>query len=119
MTASRRGVCGRSAVEHRRERIGGMGVIDDDRPAGLALGDELQAARNPGQPARAAIARFRRNTGRDRQPERRKRVHRLEAAEQRQDRLVPPPENISMNPARGPRHRGDEPQFAASRRHRR
>ena len=98
--------------EHGRERVGGMGVIDDDRGAGAMLGDELQPAGRSRQSAEPVEQRRGRRAGRERQPEGRERVHRLEFAGERHDQLVPLGKNVEEDGlAAGARPAANQPQI--------
>src|SRR5262249_58990715 len=73
------------------ERIGGMGVINANRPTAGTLGDELHAAGNRGQIGESLDGAGYGATGCDHQSESGEGVHRLEFADQRQHQLVPLP----------------------------
>jgi hypothetical protein len=66
--------------QNRRQCIRRVGVIDDDRSAALVAGNELNAAGNTGQTAESCSGGSHRPAGRDHQPQRSKRVHRLKLA---------------------------------------
>ena len=70
--------------QHGRQRIRGVGVIDKDHRAARRLTDPLHPAGHAIETRQdTGCIRYRR-AARDRQPERRQHIHRLELADQRQ-----------------------------------
>ena len=80
--------------EHSRERIGSVRVIDNDRGSAAGLSDEFEPAWDAAELGERRGRRRRWDTGRNRQTECAECVHRLEFAEQRQQKLVAPAEDL-------------------------
>jgi len=80
--------------EDSSERIRRVGIIDDDSPAPLALGDELQPTGDAGQMSESLGGDRLRAASRDNKTERRQRVHRLESTREGQYQPAAMPKNI-------------------------
>ena len=101
--------------ERRLERVGRMGVIDDHRRAVGVRGDMLhppRRARELGERGDRGVAR---HAGREREAQRRERVHRLEFAHQRQREGVPSRRRLRAR-SRWPAPSGSAPRRGAARR---